>query len=54
MAWGGRDGEGTFCSAVIEEAEVKKTNEKLTFRSVCTTFSLLRSLKLGCISEILK
>jgi hypothetical protein len=51
MAWGGRDGEGTFCGAITEEAEVKKTNEKLTFRSVCTTFSLLRSLKLGCVSE---
>ena len=51
MAWGGRDGARTFCSAVIEEAEVKKTNEKLIFRSVCTIFSLLRSLKLGCVSE---
>jgi hypothetical protein len=51
MAWGGRNGARAFCGAVTEEAEVKKTNEKLTFRSVCTTFSLLRSLKLGCVSE---
>ena len=51
MAWGGRDGEGTFCSAVIEEAEVKKTNENLVFRSTYTNFNLLRSLKVGCTSE---
>ena len=51
MAWGRRDGARTFCGAITEEDEIKKTNENLVFRSVCTIFSLLRSLKLGCVSE---
>lgn len=54
MAWGGRDGARTFCGAITVEAEIKKTNENLVFRSTYTNFNLLRSLKVGCISEILK
>ena len=51
MAWGGRDGARTFCGAITEEAEVKKTIENLVFRSTYTNFNLLRSLKLGYTSE---
>ena len=54
MAWGRRDGARTFCGAITEEAEIKKTNENLVFRSTYTNFNLLRSFKVGCISEILK
>ena len=52
MAWGGRDGARTFCGAITEEAEIKKANENLVFRSTYTTFNLLRSLKLGCKRQV--
>ena len=52
MAWGRRNGARTFCSAITEEAEIKKTNENLVFRSTYTNFNLLRSLKLGCKRQV--